>query len=129
MALPPRNDVDVFAHDVALIAIANKDHTELLGFNVGVGGGMGVTHSMKATYPRLASIIGFITVDKVYDVCREILLIQRDTGNRQNRKQARLKYTIDKYWGGADNFRAELERRLGYAFEEARPFNLSLIHI
>ena len=123
MALPPRNDVDVFAHDVALIAIANKDHTELLGFNVGVGGGMGVTHSMKATYPRLASIIGFITVDKVYDVCREILLIQRDTGNRQNRKQARLKYTIDKYWGGADNFRAELERRLGYAFEEARPFS------
>ena len=84
---------------------------------------MGVTHSMKATYPRLASIIGFITVDKVYDVCREILLIQRDTGNRQNRKQARLKYTIDKYWGGADNFRAELERRLGYAFEEARPFS------
>ena len=133
MALPPRNDVDVFAHDVALIAIANKDHTELLGFNVGVGGGMGVTHSMKATYPRLASIIGFITVDKVYDVCREILLIQRDTGNRQNRKQARLKYTIDKYWGGADNFRDELERRLGYALEEARPFsfesNLSLIHI
>ena len=52
-----------------------------------------------------------------------MLLIQRDTGNRQNRKQARLKYTIDKYWGGADNFRKELERRLGYKLEEARPFH------
>lgn len=123
VAVPPRNDVDVFAHDVGLIAIADHDSKELYGFNVAVGGGMGVTHSMKATYPRLGSVIGFVKVEDAYEVCRQVLLIQRDTGNRQNRKQARLKYTIDKYWGGADKFRDELERRLGYKLQEARPFH------
>ena len=123
LAMPPRNDVDVFAHDIGLIAVSDEAQTKLLGFNLAVGGGMGVTHSMKATYPRLASVIGYVPVDQVCEVCRQVLLIQRDTGNRQNRKQARLKYTIDKYWGGADNFRRELERRLGYKLEEARPFH------
>lgn len=123
VALPPRNDVDVFAHDIGLIAIADETTKELLGFNVAIGGGMGVTHSMKATYPRLGSVIGFVKVEDAYEVCRQVLLIQRDTGNRQNRKQARLKYTIDKYWGGADKFCAELERRLGYKLEAARPFH------
>ncbi|WFD26756.1 assimilatory sulfite reductase (NADPH) [Malassezia nana] len=122
VALPPRNDVDVFAHDIGLIAVADESTKKLLGFNVAVGGGMGVTHSMKATYPRLGSVIGFVSVEDAYEVCRQVLLIQRDTGNRQNRKQARLKYTIDKYWGGADKFREELERRLGYKLQEARPF-------
>ncbi|WFD23154.1 assimilatory sulfite reductase (NADPH) [Malassezia equina] len=122
VALPPRNDVDVFAHDIGLIAIADESTKQLLGFNVAIGGGMGVTHSMKATYPRLGSVIGFVGVEDAYEVCRQVLLIQRDTGNRQNRKQARLKYTIDKYWGGADKFRDELERRLGYKLQEARPY-------
>lgn len=122
VAMPPRNDVDVFAHDIGLIAIADHEKKELLGFNIAVGGGMGVTHSMKATYPRLGSVLGFVTVDQAYEACRQVLLIQRDTGNRQNRKQARLKYTVDKYWNGPENFRAELERRLGYKLEEARPF-------
>lgn len=123
LAIPPRNDVDVFANDIGLIAIADPQKKKLLGFNLAIGGGMGVTHSMKATYPRLASVIGFLRLDQVCEACREVMLIQRDTGNRQNRKQARLKYTIDKYWGGAENFRAELERRLGYKLEEARPYN------
>lgn len=125
IAIPPRNDVDVFANDIGLIAIADEQKKNLLGFNIAVGGGMGVTHSMKATYPRLGSVIGFLRLDQVCEVCREVMLIQRDTGNRQNRKQARLKYTIDKYWGGADNFRAELERRLGYKLEEARPYEFT----
>ena len=125
IAVPPRNDVDVFANDIGLIAIADPQKKTLLGFNIAVGGGMGVTHSMKATYPRLGSVIGFLRLDQVCEVCREVMLIQRDTGNRQNRKQARLKYTIDKYWGGADNFRAELERRLGYKLEDARPYNFT----
>ncbi|WFD30360.1 assimilatory sulfite reductase (NADPH) [Malassezia sp. CBS 17886] len=123
IAVPPRNDVDVFAHDIGLIAIADPDTKTLRGFNLSVGGGMGVTHSMKATYPRLGSVIGFVTPEQTPAVCREVMLIQRDTGNRQNRKQARLKYTIDKYWGGADNFCRELERRLGYELAPARPFS------
>ncbi|WFD41936.1 assimilatory sulfite reductase (NADPH) [Malassezia psittaci] len=125
IAIPPRNDVDVFANDVGLIAIADPDTKTLLGFNLAVGGGMGVTHSMKATYPRLGSVIGFLQLDQVCEAVREVMFIQRDTGNRQNRKQARLKYTIDNYWGGADNFRKELERRLGYELQEAREYHFT----
>jgi sulfite reductase (NADPH) hemoprotein beta-component len=122
IAVPPRNDTDCFAHDIGLIAIADPKTNRLAGFNLAVGGGMGVTHSMKATYPRLGSVIGFVTPEQTLDACRTVMLIQRDTGNRANRKQARLKYTIDKHWGGADNFKAEVERRLGYKLAEARSY-------
>ncbi|PWN52581.1 sulphite reductase hemo protein, beta subunit [Violaceomyces palustris] len=123
IAVPPRNDVDCFAHDIGLIAIADPETKRLLGFNLSVGGGMGVTHSMKATYPRLGDVIGFVTPEQTLDACRTVMLIQRDTGNRANRKQARLKYTIDKVWGGADNFRAEVERRLGYKLAEPKEYH------
>ncbi|CBQ73317.1 probable sulfite reductase cys-4 [Sporisorium reilianum SRZ2] len=122
IAVPPRNDTDCFAHDIGLIAIADPVTKRLAGFNLAVGGGMGVTHSMKATYPRLGSVIGFVTPEQTLDACRIVMLIQRDTGNRANRKQARLKYTIDKHWGSADNFKAEVERRLGYKLAEARSY-------
>ncbi|KAN0065693.1 Sulfite reductase [NADPH] subunit beta [Thecaphora frezii] len=122
IAVPPRNDTDCFAHDIGLIAIADPVTKRLAGFNLSVGGGMGVTHSMKATYPRLGDVIGFVTPEQTHDACRVVMLIQRDTGNRANRKQARLKYTIDNYWGGADNFKAEVERRLGYKLAPAKPY-------
>ncbi|EPQ27427.1 uncharacterized protein PFL1_04965 [Pseudozyma flocculosa PF-1] len=122
IAVPPRNDTDCFAHDIGLIAIADPVTKRLAGFNLSVGGGMGVTHSMKATYPRIGDVIGFVTPEQTHDACRIVMLIQRDTGNRANRKQARLKYTIDNYWGGADNFKAEVERRLGYKLAPARDY-------
>ncbi|WFD34394.1 assimilatory sulfite reductase (NADPH) [Malassezia cuniculi] len=125
IVLPPRNDVDVYTQDIGLVAIPNEDKTKIAGYNVLAGGGMGVTHSMKSTYPRLGSALGFVTPDKLVDVCRTIVLIQKDTGNRQNRKQARLKYTIDKYWGGPEAFTQELERRLGYKLEPVRPFKFT----
>lgn len=125
IALPPRNDIDVFTHDVGLIAIPSEDGSRIAGYNVAAGGGMGVTHSMKSTYPRLGSVLGFIAPDRVVEVCRTIMLIQKDTGDRKNRKQARLKYTIDKYWGGAEPFAKELERRLGYKLEPARPYKFT----
>lgn len=112
IAVPPRNDTDVFAHDIGLIAIADGD--KLKGFNLCVGGGMGVTHSMKVTYPRLGDVIGFVTPEQTLEACKQCMLIQRDTGNRANRKQARFKYTIDNHFGGPDNFKLELERRLGF---------------
>lgn len=124
IAVPPRNDVDCFAHDIGLIAIADK-HGRLTGFNVSVGGGMGVTHGMKVTYPRLGDVIGYASTEQVKDVCKEIMLTQRDFGNRANRKQARLKYTIDNHFKGPDNFRAEVERRLGFTLEPARPYEFT----
>ncbi|GJE91135.1 sulfite reductase subunit beta [Phanerochaete sordida] len=119
VAVPPQNDVDVFANDVGFIAIVD-DKGELAGFNVTAGGGMGVTHGNKKTYPRTGSLLGFCTVEQGHDVAEKIMLVQRDNGNRADRKNARLKYTIDRM--GLDNFKAEVEKRLGYKLQPARPF-------
>ncbi|KAM0786495.1 hypothetical protein ACM66B_001953 [Microbotryomycetes sp. NB124-2] len=122
IAVPPTNDVDVFCHDLGYIAILD-DKKELLGYNVTIGGGMGVTHSMKSTYPRLADVIGFIKPDQGLEVAKAVLLTQRDNGNRANRKNARVKYTVDRM--GLDNFKAEVEKRLGYSLEPARPYSFT----
>lgn len=119
IAIPPHNDTDVYAHDIGLIAIKNKeDHLE--GFNVLAGGGMGVTHNNKKTYPRTGSMMGYVSSEKVHIVCEKIMLVQRDNGDRKNRKHARLKYTIDDM--GVDVFRGKVEALLGYKFEEPRAF-------
>ena len=82
VAIPPNNDVDVFANDVGFIAIPDKGG-RLSGFNVTAGGGMGVTHAMKKTYPRIGDLLGFCTVEQGYEVAEQILLTQRDNGNRK----------------------------------------------
>ena len=119
IAIPPHNDTDVYAHDIGLIAIKNGEG-RLAGFNVLVGGGMGVTHNNKKTYPRTGSMIGYVAADQVHLVCEKVMLVQRDNGDRKNRKHARLKYTIDDM--GVDVFRHKVEDLLGYSFEESRPF-------
>ncbi|KAI9464591.1 sulfite reductase subunit beta [Lactarius psammicola] len=119
VAVPPTNDIDVFANDVGYIAIVNE-RGELAGFNVTAGGGMGVTHGSKKTYPRTGSIFGFVTPEQGRIVAEKIMLVQRDNGNRADRKNARLKYTIDRM--GLDVFKAEVEKLLGFKFQPARPF-------
>jgi len=121
IAIPPVNDTDVFAHDIGLIAIVQNG--KLQGFNFAVGGGMGMTFGMPETYPRLATILGFVPTDKVIEVSEQVVKIQRDFGNRENRKQARLKYTIDRM--GYDAFVKELHERLGYSLEEARTYTFT----
>ncbi|KAL1943077.1 hypothetical protein VTO73DRAFT_4748 [Trametes versicolor] len=120
VAIPPNNDVDVFANDVGFIAVVDKNG-ELAGFNVTAGGGMGVTHANKKTYPRAGSLLGFCTVAQGVEVAEKIMLVQRDNGNRADRKNARLKYTIDRM--GLDNFKAAVEQLLGYQLPPARPFS------
>lgn len=117
IAIPPNNDVDVLANDIGLIAVV--DNNELKGFNIAVGGGMSATHGNASTYPRVASIIGFAdTEEKTLKAVYEIVTIQRDYGNRSDRKLARLKYTIDN--NGLDWFVQELEKRCGFALQPAR---------
>lgn len=118
LAIPPCNDVDLFANDLGFIAIAEDDH--LLGFNVTVGGGLSMTHGETATYPRLADVIGYCPKNKTLQVAEEIVKIQRDFGDRTNRKHARFKYTIEDR--GTDWFKFELNRRLGWNMELPRPF-------
>lgn len=118
LAVPPVNDVDVFAQDLGFIALAEDER--LLGFNVAVGGGMGMSHGEPATYPRLAEVIGFCPPEKAVEVAEQVVKIQRDYGDRTNRKHARLKYTLDDR--GVGWFREELEKRLGWRLETPRPF-------
>src|SRR5690349_1325891 len=117
-AIPPTNDVDVFAQDLGFIAIL--EHGELRGYDVTIGGGMGATHGDAETYPRLGDVIGFVTPDQVTAVATAVVTAQRDFGNREVRKRARLKYTIDDR--GLAWFKAEVERRAGFALAPARAF-------
>ncbi len=117
-AIPPINDVDVFAQDLGYIAVIEIG--EVIGYNVTIGGGMGATHGDAETYPRVADVIGFVTPDQVFAVAVAVITTQRDWGNREVRKRARLKYTIDDR--GLDNFKSEVERRAGFALLPARPF-------
>ncbi|WP_411342417.1 assimilatory sulfite reductase (NADPH) hemoprotein subunit [Paenibacillus sp. WLX1005] len=118
IAVPPSNDVDVFSQDLGFIAIV--ENGRLAGFNVAVGGGMGMTHGDIATYPQVSKVIGFITPEQMIDVAEKVVTIQRDYGDRAVRKHARFKYTIDDR--GLDWLVAELHERLGWQLQEARPY-------
>ncbi|MEH7502463.1 assimilatory sulfite reductase (NADPH) hemoprotein subunit [Neobacillus drentensis] len=119
IAVPPGNDIDVFSQDLGFIAIVEDE--KLIGFNVAIGGGMGMSHGDKATYPQLAKVIGFCKPDQLYEIAEKTITIQRDYGNRSVRKNARFKYTVDRL--GLDTVKAELEHRLGWSLAEAKPFH------
>jgi sulfite reductase (NADPH) hemoprotein beta-component len=121
IAVPPVNDVDVFAHDLGFIAIVEDG--ELAGFNLTVGGGLGTTHGEATTYPRLADVVGFLRPEQLLAVAEAVVTTQRDFGDRTNRRHARLKYTIDDR--GLDWLVAEVTRRQGFALEPARPFEFT----
>ena len=120
VAVPPLNDVDVFANDFGLIAIVDEAG-DLAGFNIAIGGGMGASHGDARTWPRLGSVIGFVTPDQVLDIASAVLAVQRDHGDRVERKHARFKYTIDDL--GLESVVAQIQQRAGFTLEPARPFH------
>ncbi|MDB6172351.1 MAG: sulfite reductase subunit beta [Chthoniobacteraceae bacterium] len=122
-ALPPSNDIDVFSQDLGFIAIVENER--LAGYNVTVGGGLGMSHGNAETFPRLADVLGFILPDKVNAIGEAVLTTQRDHGDRTNRKHARLKYTIEDR--GIEWLKAEVEKRSGITFEPARSFEFLTI--
>ncbi|NAW50446.1 NADPH-dependent assimilatory sulfite reductase hemoprotein subunit [Elizabethkingia argentiflava] len=122
IAIPPNNDVDVFINDIAIIAVIGAD--KILGYNIAAGGGLGSTHGNNATYARLASMLGFVdTEQKLLKAVYEIITVQRDFGNRSDRKLARLKYTIDRL--GVDRYVKEVEKRCGFSFQPAKAFKFN----
>ncbi|MET1254382.1 assimilatory sulfite reductase (NADPH) hemoprotein subunit [Aliikangiella maris] len=121
IAVPPYNDVDIFANDLGFIAIVEND--ELIGFNVATGGGMGSSHGDETTYPRVADVIGFCTLDQVLQVSENVVKVQRDYGNREVRKLARLKYTIDRL--GIEQFKSILNEYLGFELAPAKPYEFT----
>lgn len=118
VAVPPGNDTDIYAQCLSFIAIV--ENGSIVGYNVTVGGGMGMTHGKLETFPRTADLIGFVTADKAVDVAEKVMLVQRDFGDRTDRRQARLKYTVERMT--AEGFRDKLEEYLGYKLEPARNF-------
>ena len=121
IAVPPTNDVDLYANDLGFIAITGE--SVLQGFNVTAGGGMGMTHGDTTTYPRLADVLGFIKPEQVLAVAEAVVTVQRDHGNRADRRHARLKYTIEAM--GAEPFRDEVARRAGVTFAPPQPVNFT----
>ncbi|MEI9955147.1 MAG: NADPH-dependent assimilatory sulfite reductase hemoprotein subunit [Ferruginibacter sp.] len=122
IGIPPNNEVDVLINDLALIAIIEND--ELKGFNIAIGGGLSATHGNAETYPRLATVIGFVdTEEKILKTIYEIVTVQRDFGNRSDRKLARLKYTVDKL--GVDKYKEEVEKRIGFKLAPAKDFTFT----
>lgn len=118
IAIPPKNDIDVFANDLGLIAI--EENNNVIGYNICVGGGLGSTFGVQETYPRLADVIGFSPKEKVFEVAETVIAIQRDYGNRSDRKLSRLKHTIDDR--GLEWFVGELQNRLGWNLAKPKSY-------
>jgi sulfite reductase (NADPH) hemoprotein beta-component len=118
IAIPPQNDVDVYAHDLGFVAIL--EGARIVGYDVLVGGGMGMTHRTPATFPRLSDAIGFCAPEEVGEVAEQTMCIQRDFGDRKDRAHARFKYTIEDR--GVEWFLDELARRRGRPLQPKRPF-------
>ena len=99
VAIPPHNDVDVYAHCLGFIAHGSEpgsgSASPLAGFTITVGGGMGMTHNAPATFPRLAQDFCFASPADALRIAEAIITIQRDFGDRTNRRHARFKYTVD----------------------------------
>lgn len=126
VAVPGDNSIDLYTQDIGLVALFNNEH-EIEGFDVIVGGGMGMHHKKPETFPRLGDNLGYVESQKVLDVVKGIISIQRDYGNRANRKQARMKYLIHDW--GIEKFQNELEERIGIElepFRELPEFDLDL---
>ncbi|MBE0366546.1 MULTISPECIES: assimilatory sulfite reductase (NADPH) hemoprotein subunit [Pseudoalteromonas] len=118
VTIPPNNEVDVHANDLNFVAI--EENGKLVGFNVLVGGGLAMTHGDVNTYPRKADDFGFIPLEHTLKIAEHVVSVQRDWGNRVNRKNAKTKYTLDTF--GIDEFKAEVENRAGVKFAQSRPY-------
>ncbi len=117
-ALPPINDVDVFANDLGFVGTVEEG--ALTGYHLVIGGGMGATHGDAETWPRVGNVVGWFPRERLLDIATAVVTTQRDFGNREVRKRARFKYTIDDK--GLDFIVAEIQRRAGLALAPARGF-------
>jgi sulfite reductase (ferredoxin) len=124
IAFPDDNCTDVYSNDLGFLAI--PDGGRIAGFNVLVGGGLGMTHGKKVTYPRLGDPLGFALPEDVVPVGEAVLTVQRDYGDRHDRRHARLKYLLDDR--GLDWFRGQVEQRLGRPLPLPAPVGVSDVH-
>jgi sulfite reductase (ferredoxin) len=119
IAYPGDNCTDIFTNDIGMVGLFDEGADQVHGFNIFVGGGMGMNHTDEDTFPRLASPLGYAPIEQIVDVAEKIIMVQRDYGNRQERSRARLKYLIHER--GDAWFRAKVEEYLGYSLQDLRP--------
>jgi len=112
VTVPGDNSLDIYTNDIGVVVIMDPANpSEVLGFNVMVGGGMGRTHNKENTFARAADHLGFVPKDDIMEVMKCILAAQRDHGNRDVRANARMKYLVHTL--GIDNFRKLVESYFG----------------
>lgn len=121
VVIPPHNDVDLHANDLNFVAI--EEQGRLAGFNVLIGGGLSMEHGNHKTYPNTALELGFIGLENVLACAEAVVTTQRDWGNRSDRKNAKLRYTIQRV--GLERVKQEVEQRMGVAFEPIRPYEFT----
>ncbi len=118
IAVPGDNSVDLFTNDLSLVVITDENH-ELQGFNVYVGGGLGRSHNNDATIVRLADSIGYVPVADIYELIKAVVAVQRDHGDRYNRRHARFKYLLHDW--GVDKFKQVLTDYYPTPLQSAQP--------
>lgn len=121
IGFPEDNCVDLYTQDLGLMAIV--EHDQIIGYNVLAGGGMGRTPSAEKTFPALAKRLTFATPAQVIAVSEAIVKVQRDYGNREDRKRARLKYLIADW--GVDRFKAKVEEYFGSPLPAPHPADVT----
>jgi sulfite reductase (ferredoxin) len=120
LGLAEDNCVDLYANDIGLMAIVEGGR--IIGYNVVVGGSMGCTPANKNTFPAVAKRMCFVHPEQVQDVCTAIVKVQRDYGNRADRKLARMKYLIANW--GIDRFKAKVAEYYGQPLDECHPIDV-----
>jgi sulfite reductase (ferredoxin) len=117
IGLPEDNCVDIYTNDLGFLAVVRDG--QVVGYNVLVGGGLGVTPANKKTFPALAKRMAYCTAEQAVAVAEAVVKAQRDHGNRADRKTARLKYVIASK--GVEWFREKVEGHLGYKLPDCTP--------
>lgn len=115
IALPEDNCIDIYTQDLGFLAVIDE-HDRIVGYNVLVGGGMGVTPAAAKTFVALAKRMAFVTPEQAVGVAEAVVKVQRDFGNREDRKRARMKYLIHDW--GLDVFKAKVEEYFGQTLPE-----------
>lgn len=120
IAVEGDNCVDVYSNDMGLVAMRRPDGG-LAGFDLLVGGGLGRTNNKPDTYPAVAQPLAFLQPEQVVEACRAVVAVQRDFGNRTDRRHARLKYVLADR--GLPWFREQVQSRLGFRLADPRPLS------
>jgi len=121
IALPEDNCIDIYTQDLGFLAVVEGNR--IVGYNVLVGGGQGKTPAAEKTFVAIAQRMAFVKPEQVVGVAEAIVKVQRDFGNREDRKVARLKYTIHNH--GLEWFKAKVEEYYGQPLPAPHPVDVT----